>query len=150
MHGLCDQPGCRSVAYRRPTLTVPARPPKGTYTQTPQAQGKGEGCFDQGIDGSHRYVVEYEIALEFCAQHAENFNIWHWVDEACWSAIENQLEQRSLAPPSKDDAEVTWVESCGADGLSDEGRRLLSIIKGEELAKPVPQVPTSITVPTSG
>lgn len=136
MHGLCDHLGCKSPSCRRPTLTVPARPPKGTYTQTPQASPAGEFLFDQGIDGPTRYVVEYDIALEFCAWHAEQFRIDKWVGEACWNGIENQLEQRGFAKPSKDDAEIKWEEACGADGLSDEGRRLLEIIRGESIPKP--------------
>lgn len=130
MHGICDQPGCLDSAERRPVIQVSARPPRNTLTQTPSAKPLAHGAFNQGIDGPTRYVVEYAICHEFCEFHAESFRWQKFVNEACWSAIENQLSQSGFAPPSKDDVTVRWEIAAGADGLDDIGRQWLAARKG--------------------
>lgn len=120
MFGRCCHPGCLHAATRRPAIQIPARPPRNTNLRLPEDAPKGDGLFAQQFDGPDRYVVEYEIALEFCDHHAGLFQWQKFVDEACWSAIESQLEQKGLAPPSKDDVKVIWAEAAGATGLSEE------------------------------
>jgi hypothetical protein len=117
---LCSHPGCKDAATRRPTIQVPARPPHNVNLRLPDAPAKGDGLFDQGIDGPTRYVVEYEIVLSFCDHHAGLFQWRKFVDEACWSAIENQLAQVGLAPPDKDHVTVRWEEAACGSGLSRE------------------------------
>ena len=118
MFGICDQPGCKSNSEKRPCIQVPARPPRNVNLQVPVAPSKGEDLFDQGVDGPDRYVVEYEIQMEFCEHHAGLFQWQKFVNEACWSAIENQLRQVGLAPPDKDHVKVLWKEAACETGLS--------------------------------
>lgn len=126
MFGMCDKPGCAFTSDVRPHILVPAKPPPSLLSPPwPQAKGDGAHCFNQGWDGPDRYVVDYEIRIEFCRQHAEWFQWKDVINEALWSAIENQLTALGYAPPSKDDVIVNWVDACGPDGLTEEGRRFM-------------------------
>ncbi len=135
MYGICDHHGCKDQAKFRPTIQVTARPPKSCVVRRPDAAPIGDNLFHQAVDGPERYVVEYGMLMEFCSYHTDFFQWTKFVDEACWSAIENQLRQIGMAPPSKDEVTVKWEEAAGPDGLSDEGRKQRDVAHGVALAK---------------
>ncbi len=105
----CSQPGCEDPAVCRPAPSVRSR-------QAPDRQHNPEGAFHLAVPGKENYIVQYGIQLQLCHHHRDTFRLKHVLNEATWSAIENQLRQSGFVPPDKDTYELEWEDATDVTG----------------------------------